>query len=604
MSDIYDNSTDQIEVDILVDGTSISKTYPVIKVEVEKKINDIPTAKVELIDGDAPSGDEGFKAAKDVAIGKSLEVKAGYKTKTETIFKGVISAKDTEQNKNENPMMVITGQDESAKLMEGKKTAVFSKQSDKDIITKIVQDCGVEKSISISESTKFEQMIQYQMSDWDFVKKRASINGCILVPNDNKLSIAAPSVSESEVSTLKYGDAIKEHSLQVDDSNQPTKVSAICWDPAQQKVIEASSSEPTVNEQGDKTGKKLSENKGTEHLLQTSVFMEQAALKAWANAYLQNIRLAKIGGRINTQGDPKFLPDTIVKLEGFGDGFNGKGYIGRIKHTILPGDWETELELGLPKIPGEEDEKGSEARVNTITGLQIAVVKQIHEDPENAYRVLVTIPSLPEIKDGIWVRLAGPYALKEKGWFFYPEKDDEVIIGFIEGHPAHAVILGSLYSKKNTAPYKPDEDNSTKAIVTKSELKIEFNDKDKIITIATPKEQQIVIDDKDEKVTVTDKKKNVITLSEDGIVIESKAALELKASKDITIKGKNIKIQASSALNLEGKDLKMKAKMALEGEGLDVNLKGKKGVAIEGKATAEFKASGQTTIKGAMLKLN
>jgi uncharacterized protein involved in type VI secretion and phage assembly len=332
--------------------------------------------------------------------------------------------------------------------------------------------------------------------------------------------------------------------------------------------------------------------------------MEKGALKAWANAYLQNLRLTKISGRIHTQGDAKFLPDTIVKLDGFGKNFNGKGYIGCVKHIILPGDWETELELGLPQTLSEDDEKGSDARINTITGLQVAVVKQIHEDPENAYRVLVTIPSLPEIKDGIWVRLAAPYALKEKGWFFYPEKGDEVILGFLEGHPAHAVILGSLYSKKNTAPYKPDKDNKIKAIVTKSELKIEFNDKDKITTISTPKEQQIVLNDKDEKVIVTDKKKNVITLSKDGIVIESKGALELKASKDVTIKGKNVKIEASSGLELAGKDVKMKAKMALEGEGLDVNLKAKKAVAIEGKATAEFKASGQTTVKGAILKLN
>ncbi|MEM9823573.1 MAG: hypothetical protein AAF985_20985, partial [Bacteroidota bacterium] len=347
MSDIFDKPTDQLEADILVEGKSISKEYPVIKIIVEKKVNEIPKATVEIIDGDASKGDEGFKSASKVKIGSTIEIKAGYKAKTTTIFKGVISGRNTEQNKNENPMMIIECTDKAAKLMEGKKTVVFAKKSDSDVVTKIVNDCGLEKSITISGSTKFEQLRQDDMSDWDFIKKRAFVNGCILVPNDNKLTINAPDVSAAEVRTLKLGDTIKEQSLVVNDSNQPTKVKAIAWDPAQQKKIEATAAEPTVNAQGDKTGKKLSENKGTEHILRSEVPLEQGVLKAWADGYLKMLRLAKITGRLNTQGDAKFLPNTIVKLQGFAAEYNGKGYIGGIKHTILPGDWETELELGL-----------------------------------------------------------------------------------------------------------------------------------------------------------------------------------------------------------------------------------------------------------------
>ncbi|MEM6685055.1 MAG: type VI secretion system tip protein VgrG [Bacteroidota bacterium] len=602
---IYSSPTDQIEVDIVVEGNSILKEYPAVKVVVEKKINDIPKASFHIIDGDPTVGDESFKAATGIAIKSTVEIKAGYKSSTETIFKGIISGKNTEQDKNGNPVMIVECTHSGASLKEGKKTTFFKDKSDADVINGILSDASIEKSVTISCSASYEQLVQFESSDWDFIKKRAQINGCIIVSESNKLTIDAPKTTESPERTLKYGSTIKEQSLTLSDVNQIPKVTAQCWDPAQQKMVEATATEPTVNAQSNVKGTELAKDKSTDtHALTTSNFLEKEALKAWADAYLLSLRLSRISGRINTQGDSKLKPNTTVKLEGFGKNFNGNGYIGAVKHTILPGDWETEITLGLPETTFNVGEQASESRVPTFTGLQIGVVKQIHEDPENTYRVLVEIPAFPEIKDSVWARLASPYAPKEKGWFFYPEVGDELVVGFVEGHPSNAIILGSVYSKKNTAPYTPDEDNSTKAIVTKGDLKIEFNDKDIITTISTPEGNQIELSEKDKKITITDQTENTITLSEDGIVIKSKGKLELTADKDVTIKGKGIKIEASNSLEAAGKDIKLKAKMALEGEGLDVNLKGKKAVAIEGKATAELKASGQTSVKGAILKLN
>jgi Rhs element Vgr protein len=590
MSDsIYSSPTNQIEAEILVDGKPMQKEFPVIKISVEKKVNEIPKATVHLIDGNPVVGDDSFKSATKIKIGKPIEIKAGYETKTELIFKGVISEKNIEQDKNENPLMILECLDKAVALTEGKKTKAFHKKSDSEIVTSIVSDHGLEKNVSISQGAKFEQLIQYEVSNWDFIKKRAQINGCILVANDGKLTVAAPKVSESATRTLKYGNTIKEQSLTVSDANQPTKETAVCWDPSQQKLVKAVATEPTVNEQGNSNGKKLAKNKGAEHTLQTSNFLEQEVLKAWANAYLASLRLIKISGRINTQGDPKLKPDTTITLEGFGANYNGTGYIGGVKHTILPGDWETEIELGLPESEMNKEGSKSESRVAPFTGLQIGVVKKIDKDPNNEYRVLVTIPSFPELKDGIWARFSTPYATKEKGFFFYPEVGDELALGFVEGHPSHAIILGSLFSKKYTAPYTPDDKNSIKALVTKSELKIEFNDEDKITTIATPGGNEIVLSDKDKEISITDQNDNTITLSKDGIVIKSKGDIKLEATKDVVIKGKAIKMEASTNI---------------EAEGLDVKMKAKKAIALEGNATAELKASGKTTIKGAMVALN
>lgn len=590
MSDsIYKSPTGQIEAEILIEGDPVQKKYPPIKIIIEKALNEIPKATVHIIDGSPVEGDDSFKAAKSITIGKSIEIKAGYDTKTELLFKGVITGKNTEQDTNENPLIILECHDTAIALKEANKTAAFQEESDADIITKIVKDYSGKKTITIKDKTKFETLMQHKISNWDFIKLRAQINGCVITINDGELTIAPPAVKDESVRTLKYGDAIKEQSLTVSDHSQPVTVEATCWDPSLQEQVKAVAEEPSLNKQGDTTGKKLAENKGTKHVLETSVYLEKEALKTWANAYLLNLRLTKINGRINVQGDPKLLPNKTITLEGFGKNYNGNGYIGAIKHTILPGDWDTEIQLGLPEDSLKNWKQGIDSRVATFKGLQTGIVKKIDEDPKNEHRILVTIPSQPELKEGIWARFSSLYAPKEKGFFFYPEVGDELVLGFVEGHSSNAIILGSLFSKKNAAPYTPDDKNSIKAIITKSELKIEFNDEKKITTIATPAGNEIILSDEDKEISITDEHENTITLNKDGVVIKSKGDIKLEATKDIILKGKAITMEANTTL---------------EAKGLDIHMKAKKAIALEGSATAELKAGGKTTVKGALLALN
>lgn len=586
---VYDLPTHQIDVEITIDGKPIHKEFPATQIVIEKKLYQIPKATVHLIDGNPVEGDESFKSATKIQIGKTIHIKAGYQTKTKRIYQGVITSKNIEQDKNGNPMMIVEAHDKAIAMQEAKKTASFQKKSDAEIINSIVGTYDVEKKITIKQKAKFETLTQYQANDWEFIKVRAQINGCIVDVQEGKLTIAPPAIDKKNGRILKYGTTIKEQSLSVSDTHQPKKVTASCWDPSQQKLNTATATEPTVNKQGDSDGKKLAKNNGSNHQLQTSIFLEQAALKAWADAYLSMLRLNTIHGRINIQGDPKIVPNTTITLEGFGKNYNGEGYIGAVKHTLLPGEWDTEIQLGIPDEVMKDWEQSNTKRVATYTGLQIGVVKQIDKDPKNEARVLVTIPSQPELKEGIWARLATIYATREKGFFFYPEIGDELILGFIEGHPSHAIILGSLFSKKHTTPHTPDDKNSTKAIITDSGLKIEFNDKEKITTIATPAGNELVMSDKDKEINIIDIHKNRIVLTKSGVTIQSKGALTLEASKEVKIKGKEIQLEASSSL---------------EGKGKNVTLEAKSAIAFEGNASATLKSKGKTTIKGKLIGLN
>ena len=51
------------------------------------------------------------------------------------------------------------------------------------------------------------------------------------------------------------------------------------------------------------------------------------------------------------------------------------------------------------------------------------------------------------------------------------EKDDEVIIGFLNADPRSPVILGSLFSKVNVPPIEPDEEIHKKELSQEKELR-------------------------------------------------------------------------------------------------------------------------------------
>lgn len=182
------------------------------------------------------------------------------------------------------------------------------------------------------------------------------------------------------------------------------------------------------------------------------------------------------------------------------------------------------------------------------------------------------------------------YATAAASTFFLPEPGDEVVVGFMNQDPTHPVILGSLYGDKHKPPFEYEAKNNKKALVTREQLRIEFDEEKKIITIATPGKNQVEISDDGKQICLTDQHKNEIKMDSGGITLTS--------AKDITLKAKGgIKMDANT--NISGT-----AKQDVSLEGLNVKVQAKVGATVKGNATAELSASGQTTIKGAMVMIN
>jgi uncharacterized protein involved in type VI secretion and phage assembly len=228
-----------------------------------------------------------------------------------------------------------------------------------------------------------------------------------------------------------------------------------------------------------------------------------------------------------------------------------------------------------------------------VTGLQNGTVQQIDQDPDGQYRVLVLVSVLGATAQGIWARLASPYASNNAGIVFYPEIGDEVILGFVSGDPGFPIILGSLYSSsKKVPPYPPDSQNTNKAIVTRSNLQLHFDDVKKETTISTPAGNTIVLSDDQQSIVITDQSSNQITMSSSGVEIKSASAIKLDAQSGVTI------TTATGDISLSASAGKISA------AGLNIELDADAELNAAGNATATLKASGILTIQGALVKIN
>jgi uncharacterized protein involved in type VI secretion and phage assembly len=353
--------------------------------------------------------------------------------------------------------------------------------------------------------------------------------------------------------------------------------------------------EPTANEQGNITAKKLAETSDKQKIdISTSAPEDSTLLKEWANAHLLHARLAKIRGYVSFTGSTEVNPGKLIKLEGFGARFNGTAYVSKVVHEISNGFWKTEAGFGLdPKTftdSGQISGPGALGLLPEIAGIHTGKVKKIDTDPDGEYRVQVDLPVIKESGDGIWARLSNLYASSDVGMYFYPEVGDEVILGFLNNDPRFAVILGSLYGKKNKPPFTPDDKNQNKGIVTKNKLKLTFDEEKKIIIIETPGGQKVTLDDENKALNLEDQNDNSIKLDDSGITLSSKKDISLSAKGKVSLDATgNIEISSKGDVSIKGNNINSKANIALS---------------AQGSASAELKASGNVTVKGAMVMIN
>ena len=575
---------------VYCNGSKLPDTFSLVSASVRLSLNRIGKATLRFNAGnmDKQTFDESDNAL--FKPGNPIKLDAGSTNKQETLFEGNIIGLRILTGKDFRSYMVVECRDCAYPATQGRKNRIFEKQKDSDIIKEVLKTYG---SVDV-DATQYQHptLVQYYCSDWDFALSRADACGLFVFADGGKIKVKKPAVSGSPVLTVTYGEDITAFDLELTADDQFTQYEAVSWNPKEQKAVKVSASSPSLNKQGDLQPKNLAS--GDSMLLQTDAPTEEKALKQWADGMALKAGLARYQGSVSFYGSALVKPGTLIELKGLGKRFNGNLFVGSVTHTIEDNEWTTEAGAGVPamNITDEPDVVSPPAAgfLPGLQGLHAAVVKKLDGDPQKAQRIQIELPWLDGKSKLLWARLATMYATNGMGTYFLPEVNDEVLVGFMNADPTHPVILGSLYGAKHKPPFEYEAKNNTKAIVTREKLRIEFDEEKKVITVATPDKNTLEISDDGKSITLTDQHKNEIKMDSGGITLSSSKDIKLTAKGGITMDATSkISGTAKSDISLDGMNVKVQAKV---------------GATVKGNATAELSATGQTTVKGAMVMIN
>jgi uncharacterized protein involved in type VI secretion and phage assembly len=155
-------------------------------------------------------------------------------------------------------------------------------------------------------------------------------------------------------------------------------------------------------------------------------------------------------------------------------------------------------------------------------GVVTGVVKNLI-DPDGQGRIELQFPWLSDSVRSSWAPVASALAGKERGAFFMPEIDDEVLVAFEHGDVNHPFIVGFLWNGVDTPP---ETTNQNRVIKTPGGHQLRFEDTDgaKKVVLKSNGGHHIEIDDSAETITIkTNSGNHFIVLSD--------------ASNSVTVRG-------------------------------------------------------------------
>src|SRR5690242_20024753 len=143
------------------------------------------------------------------------------------------------------------------------------------------------------------------------------------------------------------------------------------------------------------------------------------------------------------------------------------------------------------------DERDLAAERKRLYGVYPAQVTDI-KDPDGQGRVKVRLPWAPDVNGGayeVWARLATLMGGKNRGTWFIPDPDDEVLVVFEGGDPRHPYVLGGLWNGRDTPPETMDGagKNFKKTIRSRNGVRVALDDTDgqESLALETPGGQKV-----------------------------------------------------------------------------------------------------------------
>lgn len=540
-----------------------------------------------------------------------LHRQTGIPTKA-TLIKGEITSIEPVFTDTGSVYFRIRGYDKAHRLMLGKKTRAFGglpapSVTDMQIVGQIASENGLIPKID-ANTLLYSYVLQYNQSDWDFLWSRAQMLGYEMYVDDMTLNFVKAGKSRNLTPTsLKWGENLRRFEPRIASAGAATSVKVQGWDEGNQQTVTGTSSSFTGDTAASIPGALVPGSQAIKLAFMKTTAEDLISEPTATSASIANqVAAARMGEHESqfvrasgeAEGHPDIMAGTNVAVSQVGVRFSGKYYVTEARHILRSGDYRVQFEVtGRSPYTIRHLLLGKEpSNSNKITGVVVGVVTN-NTDLEKEGRVKVKFPWMSNELETGWARVAMLGSGADRGAFFAPEVNDEVLVAFDQGDISSPYIVGSLWSGKNKPPTAP----SGEAVMGgKVNQRIVRSRSGHVIVLDdTTGAEKITIQDKTGKNSIEiDSVTNAMTIKCAGdLTIDVTGKLILKSKQDFTAESTtkaDLKV-GSAELTLEV------AGSALKGTKLD--LQGQTQTAIQGAQTS-LKGSAMVEIQGGIVKIN
>lgn len=523
------------------------------------------------------------------ALGGEVEIAAVPEEggTSQVLMKGEITAVEPSFGEGTRATLLVRGYDRSHRLHRGTHSKAYLQMTDSDLASKIAQEAGLRADVDATTEV-YKHILQENQTHMEFLSDRARRIGYQFFVEDKTLCFKKPSKNGRPLE-LEWGVTLTSFRPRLTLVEQVDEVIVRGWDPkARQAIVGQATRGEAEPEAGQpQSGAQMASSafESARRVVVDRCVGSQAEADTLAQALCNELSGAFIEAEGACYGQPQLLAGKQVKLTALGQRFSGTYVVTRATHSYrADGAYMTRFMIHgrggdiLQMLLRQGADKDGEHRT---AGPVVGLVTN-NKDPEGRGRVKVKFPWLSDDVESDWARVVGIGAGPERGLFWLPEVNDEVLVTFEQGSPGRPYVLGGLWNGQDKPPLGVND-----ALESGKVRQRAFKSRagHALILIDGSEEGVIVETAGGHRLTLADEKKQVTLETSGGHKLtldDSKSEITVESTSNLTIKsGTNLTIEAGSKLELKGAMFSLNAS-----------------------ASGEVKAGATLDVKGALVKIN
>ena len=360
----------------------------------------------------------------------------GFKDERDTLFAGEITAMEHIYGADDVRELYIRAYDRLHRLRKRQTVRMWSDISLQRLAREIVGDIGLNASVPVTTSLRWERLYQVEQNDFDLLTARAAEAGLHPFLQDGTVEFMTLAGRGSPIK-LELGHALSEATVELNAEAVASQVEVTGWNRREVAMLRATARQPRSGR--DVRLKVSSEEVGgqsTRYLLNEAA-SRQEQLEARAQADLDYRHATGIHLRGSAAGNPALQPGVRVAIAGLDRQINGHYVLSQVTHSLTADEgYGVQFSSEPPELPQQSPRDITTYGVVTSSA-----------DPKRYGRIQARLPAYNDLETD-WMPILMPGAGSGKGFVALPDKGDLIIVVLHDGDPGQALALGNVFGNK------------------------------------------------------------------------------------------------------------------------------------------------------------